>query len=63
MLADNKLIKEIKQFDDSFPIGIYTVPRSPNMQRVKVRALWEYCQEHGLEPNELSLEEIEQFLD
>jgi hypothetical protein len=63
MLADKKMIEEMEQFDDSFPDGVYAVPRSPGMPKVKVRALWDYCQEKGVEPKDLSQEEMEKFLD
>lgn len=66
MFAGEKLIKEIKEFDNAFPDGVFSIPRSPdmNMPRVKVRALWDYCQgKGGVEPKELSSEEIKQFLD
>ncbi len=32
------------------------------MIRVKVRPLFDYCQKKGVEPSELSSEEMEQFL-
>ncbi|WP_235816465.1 hypothetical protein [Bacillus massilinigeriensis] len=34
MKADEKLVKEIEEFEDAF-----AVPRNPNQARVKVRAL------------------------
>lgn len=42
--------------------GVYAVPRNPNEYRVKVRALDAYCKERGIEPKELSKNEMEQFL-
>lgn len=45
--------------------GIYAVPRPQNIPRVKVRALWDYCKEkgEGIEPKDLTPEELEKFLD
>lgn len=63
MKADEKLIKEIEEFDDAFPDGIFAIPRNPNEPRVRVRALMDYCEKRGVESNELSPEEMEQFLD
>ncbi len=63
MKADEKLIKEIEAFDDAFPDGVFAIGRKPGEARVKVRALWDYCQEKGgIEPTDLTLEEMEQFL-
>lgn len=62
MKVDEKLIKEMEKFDNAFPDGIFAIGRKPGEARVKVRALWEYCREQGLEPSELSPIEIEKFL-
>lgn len=37
MKADEKMIKEIEEFDDAFADGIFAVPRNPNQPRVRVR--------------------------
>ncbi|MFE8698247.1 hypothetical protein ACFYKT_18145 [Cytobacillus sp. FJAT-53684] len=63
MKADKKLIKEIGGFDTAFADGIYAVPPNPKEPRVKVRALWDYCKQKGVEPKDLSREEIEEFLE
>lgn len=63
MEVDKKLIKEIEKFDTAFPDGIYVVPPNPREPRVKVRALWDYCKQKGVEPKDLSREEIEEFLE
>ncbi|MED3575852.1 hypothetical protein [Cytobacillus praedii] len=63
MKADEKLIKGIEKFNDAFPDGIFSYPRSTNEPKVKVRALWDYCQERGgIEPKDLSQEELKKFL-
>ncbi|WP_374718367.1 hypothetical protein [Neobacillus sp.] len=58
-------MKEIsdEEFDDAFPDGVFVIPRLPGHPRVKVRALWEYCQEKNILPKDLSKEEIERFLE
>ncbi|MFT8320069.1 MAG: hypothetical protein ABF649_04120 [Bacillus sp. (in: firmicutes)] len=63
MFAGEKLIKEIEEFDNAFTDGIFAYPRNPNEPKVKVRALWDYCQEKGgIEPKDLTPEEMEKFL-
>ncbi|QKE76205.1 hypothetical protein HPK19_25690 (plasmid) [Arthrobacter citreus] len=57
-----KLRKEIEEFEDGFPDGVYCVPRDPNEPRIKVRKLFEYCREKGVDPIDLTDEEREQFL-
>jgi hypothetical protein len=63
MKVDKTLIKEIEDFDNAFPDGIYAVPRNPKEPRAKVRTLWDYCKQKGVEPKDLSREEIEKFLE
>lgn len=63
MKVGEKMIKEIDAFDDAFPDGIFCIPRIPGEPRVKVRALWNYCKEKGVDPEDLSKEEMEQFLE
>lgn len=64
MLPDKKMIEEMIEFDDAFPDGVFGIPRIPGMPKVKVRALWDYCQEKGgIEPKDLTVEEMKQFLD
>ncbi|MGG0717939.1 hypothetical protein ABE096_10175 [Robertmurraya massiliosenegalensis] len=63
MLADKKMIEEMIKFDDAFPDGVFAIGRKPGEPKVKVRALWDYCQEKGgIEPKDLSLEEMKRFL-
>jgi hypothetical protein len=63
MDVDKKLIKEIEEFDNAFPDGIYAIPPYPKEPRVKVRALWDFCKQKGVEPKDLSREEIEKYLE
>lgn len=48
MFTDKKLIEEMEQFEDAFPDGVYAVPHSQGMPKVKVRTLWGYCKEKSL---------------
>ena len=57
-----KRIMEVDPFDGDFPDGIYAIPRPPGEPKVKVRALANYCKEKGVEPKDLSPEEMERFL-
>lgn len=54
------LKKEIQSFDDNFEDGIFAIP---NSKKLKVRALYEYCKEKGISPNELSEDELKRFFD
>jgi hypothetical protein len=61
---DEDLIrKEIEEFEEGFPDGVYVIPRDPKSPRVKVRALHDYCKEKGITPEDLTAEEMEQFLE
>lgn len=63
MKADEKLSKEIDEFHDAFSNGVFAIPRNPKDPRVKVRALWDYCKEKGVDPKDLTQEDMEQFLE
>lgn len=66
MSLDNEKKKEVKialRFDDGFPDGMFTKPYSANQRKVKVRALFDYCKEKGVEPNKLTEQEMGQFLE
>jgi len=54
--------KDIEDFDDEFPDGVFAIPRNPKV-RVKVRALHDYCEAKGITPSELTKDEMEQFLE
>lgn len=50
----------MNEFDDDFEDGVYAVPVR---QKIKVRALWNFCQERNITPSELNEEEMQQFLE
>ncbi|QRG65981.1 hypothetical protein [Brevibacillus choshinensis] len=66
-MDESKILKEaldvIDNFDDAFPNGVFATPRLPGEHRVKVRKLADYCKTKGIQPSDLSREEMEQFLD
>lgn len=51
---------ETKCFDDNFEDGIFAIPKS---KKLKERALYEYCKEKGISPNELPEDELKRFID
>ncbi|WP_088266023.1 hypothetical protein [Bacillus mycoides] len=57
-----KLRREMEEFEVGFPDGVYVAPSSPNEPRIKVKALFEYCREKGIDLKDLTDEEREQFL-
>jgi hypothetical protein len=61
-VAENRMRKEIEEFDDAFPDGVFAIPSEPNEPKVKVRALRDYCKSKGITPQDLTGEEWEQFL-
>ncbi|WP_110113987.1 hypothetical protein [Bacillus sp. CGMCC 1.16541] len=58
-MLSEKMIEEMKRFDDAFPNGLFCYPKSV---RVKVRALNEYCKARNITPQELTKEEIKRFI-
>ncbi|MFC0186740.1 hypothetical protein ACFFJY_00500 [Fictibacillus aquaticus] len=52
---------KINAFEEGFPDGIYTEPQ-PSDPKLKVKAMYEYCDKKGITPEELSEEEMQQFL-
>lgn len=50
----------MNKFDDDFEDGVYAVP---SYQKIKVRALWNFCKERNITPSQLSEEEMQQFLE
>ncbi|MDA1918268.1 MULTISPECIES: hypothetical protein [Bacillus cereus group] len=58
----SKLIKEMEEFEDGFPDGVYTAPSSPNEPRIKLKEMYQYCREKGINPADLTDEEREKFL-
>ena len=60
---ENVIRKEIEEFENGFPDGVYVIPRDPKAPKVKVRALHNYCKEKGIRPENLTSEEMEKFLE
>ncbi|MBJ8108954.1 hypothetical protein JDS99_04655 [Bacillus cereus group sp. N6] len=56
------VLKEMDEFEKGFPDGVYVKPSSKKEPRVKVKALFQYCNERNIQPNDLTEEEREQFL-
>ncbi|WP_232357409.1 hypothetical protein [Bacillus tropicus] len=56
------MINKAERFERGFPDGVYVEPSDKKEPRVKVRALFKYCNERGVEPKDLTDEEREQFL-
>ncbi|MGO4889931.1 hypothetical protein ACJ2A9_19480 [Anaerobacillus sp. MEB173] len=56
--------KQLGKFDeaDIFPDGVFAFPPTSEEPKVKIRALGEYCKQKGVTPDQLSKEEIQQFL-
>ena len=57
-----EMLKKMEAFEEGFPDGVYAIPSGPNDPKVKVKALFEYCKEKGVDPEDLTDEEREQFL-
>ncbi|HHP5665113.1 MULTISPECIES: hypothetical protein [unclassified Bacillus cereus group] len=57
-----KLRREMEEFEAGFPDGVYTAPSSPNEPRIKVKEMYQYCREKGVDPEDLTDEEREKFL-
>lgn len=53
---------EMQEFDDAFPDGVFVIPRPVNEQKVKIRALADYCESKGVLPTDLTPEEMERFI-
>lgn len=50
------------EFDDAFLDGVFAIP-NPLGIKVKVGALLDYCKKQGVKPDELTEEEMAQFLE
>jgi Ribonuclease G/E len=57
-----KLRREMEEFEEGFPDGVYTAPSSPNEPRIKLKEMYQFCREKGIDPEDLTEEELEQFL-
>lgn len=55
--------REMEEFEEGFPDGVYAIPSKPNEPRIRVHELYAYCRKHGKDPESLDEKEIEQFLE
>lgn len=62
MKKDNKDRDIDFTWDDNFSDGVFAVPRKKGEPRIKLRALFAYCEKHNTKPEFLTKEEMEQFL-
>jgi hypothetical protein len=53
---------DIERFDNACSDGVFAFPAPPEAPKVKIRALDNYCKEHGIEPKDLTEEEMKPFL-
>lgn len=54
--------KDIEKFDDAFPDGVFAFPAPAESPKVKIRALDKNCKERGVQPKDLTDEEMKHFL-
>ena len=54
--------KDIEKFDDAFPDGVFAFQAPAESPKVKIRALDKYCKERGVQPKDLTDEEMKHFL-
>lgn len=57
-----KIKREMEEFEAGFPSGVYVIPSGPNEPRIKVREMYQYCREKGIDPEDLTEEERDKFL-
>ncbi|MGH0775273.1 hypothetical protein ACQVSN_26975 [Bacillus mobilis] len=63
MSSHNDILrKQMEDFEAGFPDGVYVAPSSKDEPNIKVKALCEYCRERGVDPQDLTDEERQQFL-
>jgi len=60
--VSDAMLEKIEKFEKGFPDGVYVEPSYKKEPGVKVKALFTYCNERGLEPKDLSDEERNQFM-
>ena len=58
MKQDDTNIKKLYELDRAATDGIYT---EHNTEEIRVREMIEYCKSKGIQPHELSQEELEKF--
>jgi hypothetical protein len=52
----------IERFDNAFHDGVFAFPAPTESPKVKISALDKYCKERGVEPKDLTEEEMKLFL-
>ncbi|MDW0118603.1 hypothetical protein QTL97_16885 [Sporosarcina thermotolerans] len=57
------LRKDDENFEGQFPDGVFAIPKDNDEPRIKVRALFNYCEQRGITPDQLSCEELEKFME
>jgi hypothetical protein len=57
-----QLRKETEEFEAGFPDGVYAIPPKKGDPKINVPAVLKYCKKHGKNPEQLTDEEIEQFI-
>ncbi len=60
--VSDAMLKKVSKFEKGFPDGVYVKPSSKNEPVLRVKAMYEYCDEKGIKPEDLSVEEVEKFL-
>ncbi|WP_232353769.1 hypothetical protein [[Bacillus] enclensis] len=53
---------DIERFDNAFPDGVFAFPATAEVPKVKIRTLDKYCKGLGVEPKDLTEEEMKPFL-
>ncbi|WP_422406926.1 MULTISPECIES: hypothetical protein [Gammaproteobacteria] len=59
---NDSLMKQMEDFEAGFPDGVYVAPSNKDEPKIKVKALCEYCKKRGVDPQDLTDAEREQFL-
>ncbi|HDR7380647.1 TPA: hypothetical protein QCX22_005950 [Bacillus toyonensis] len=52
----------MEEFESGFLDGVYVAHSSPNEPIIKLKEMYQYCREKGIDPNGLTEEERERFL-
>ncbi|MGP1910658.1 hypothetical protein ACTSEZ_21205 [Metabacillus sp. JX24] len=53
----------IENFEKGFPDSVYVAPGGSKEPRIKVKALFKYCEEKGVDPQDLTEKERREFLE
>ncbi len=61
MVDDSIIKKEIDEFEQGFPDGVYAIPREKNEPRLNVRKMDAFCRENQIDPDQLTEKQMEQF--